>query len=74
MQAIIRFPNKETEHKALGKLIPRFSGKIWTTGDTMIASAALGFLATEGITFTVLGPAPYERITALRDSSSVGVQ
>ena len=73
MQVIVRFPDKETEEKALGKLIPRFSGKSWSTGETMVAAAALGFLAEQGISFTVVGPAPYERVTTLRDSSAVAV-
>ena len=73
MQIIIRFPDKETEQKALGKLIPRFSGKSWANGDTMIPASALGFLASQGIPFTVVGPAPYERITSLRDPGAVAV-
>ena len=73
MQFIIRFPDGKTEQKALGKLIPRFSGKSWTSGDTMVPAPALAFLAAEGITFTVVGPAPYERITPLRDSRAAAV-
>ena len=57
MQIIIRFPDKQMEEKALGKLIPRFSGKSWATGDTLVSAAALGFLAEQGISFTVIGPA-----------------
>ena len=56
MQFIIRFPDENTEQKALGKLIPRFSGKSWTSGETMVPSSALAFLAAEGISFTVIGP------------------
>lgn len=74
MQVIIRFPDEETERKALGKLIPRFSGKSWSNGETMLPTEALGFLASEGISFTVIGPAPYERITSVRDLGAVGVQ
>jgi hypothetical protein len=73
MQVIIRFPDGETEQKALGRLIPRFSGKSWSSGDTMVPSAALPFLAEEGISFTVIGPAPYERLTPIRDSRPVAV-
>jgi hypothetical protein len=67
MQVIIRFPDKATEQKALGKLIPRFSGKSWVSGETVVPSSALAFLAAEGVSFTVIGPAPYERITPIRD-------
>ena len=68
MQILIRFPDKQTEERALGKLIPRFSGKSWSSGETAVPSTALEFLANEGISFTVIGPAPYERLASLRDS------
>jgi len=74
MQILIRFPDATTEQKALGRLIPRFSGKSWENGETMVPSEALAFLADEGISFTVIGPAPYERVTSLRDSGAVAVQ
>jgi hypothetical protein len=73
MQVIIRFPDKETEQRALGKLMPRFSGKSWASGETMVPSSALAFLAAEGVTFTVIGPAPYERITPIRDPGPAAV-
>ena len=63
MQILIRFSDKETEQCALGKLIPRFSGKIWASDETAVPAQALGFLAEQGIKFTVIGPAPYEVIT-----------
>lgn len=71
MQVLIRFSDSETEQRALGKLIPRFSGKTWSSGETMVPSAALAFLAAEGISFTVMGPASYERITSIRDSGAI---
>jgi hypothetical protein len=58
MQILIRFPDKETESRALGKLIPRFSGKSWSSGETAVPSPALSMLAEQGIPFTVVGPAP----------------
>jgi hypothetical protein len=67
MQILIRFADVETEKRALGKLIPRFSGKSWSSGELAVPSAALGYLANEGIAFTVIGPAPYERLASLRD-------
>jgi hypothetical protein len=73
MQILIRFPDKETEHRALGRLIPRFSGKSWATGETAVPAQALGFLAEEGIKFTVIGPAPYESIMPVRDPGTVAV-
>jgi len=74
MQILIRFPDKESEKRALGKLIPRFSGKSWSSGETVVPSAALSYLAEEGIGFVVVGPAPYERIAALRDSGAPDIQ
>ena len=74
MQILIRFPDKETESRALGKLIPRFSGKSWSGGETAVPSLALSMLAEHGIPFTVVGPAPYERVTSLRDLAPTGVQ
>lgn len=73
MQILIRFPDEETEKRALGKLIPRFSGKSWASGQTAVPAQALGFLAEHGIQFTVVGPAPYELITPVRDPGTVGV-
>lgn len=67
MRILIEFPDRETELSALGKLLPRYSGKSWTTGETAVPAQALAFLAEQGISFTVIGPAPYERITPLRD-------
>ena len=74
MRIFIKFPDSETELRALEKLIPRSSGKSWTTGETAVPAQALGFLAEQGIQFTVIGPAPYEYVTPLRNPSTVGVQ
>jgi hypothetical protein len=73
MQILIRFPDKDTERLALGKLIPRFSGKSWETGETAVPAPALGFLAEQGIKFTVIGPAPYDLVTPVRNPGSVAV-
>ena len=73
MQILIRFPDQETEQRALGKLIPRFSGKSWVSGETAVPAQALGFLAEQNIQFTVIGPAPYEVITPVRDPGAVAV-
>jgi hypothetical protein len=73
MHILITFPDKATEQRALGKLIPRFSGKSWSNGETVVPSAALAVLAEEGIPFTVVGPAPYELVTPLRSLASAVV-
>jgi hypothetical protein len=74
MQILITFPDKETERNALGKLIPRFSGKSWLTGETAVPAQALSFLAESGIQFSVVGPAPYEFVTPIRSSGPAAVQ
>jgi len=51
---IIRFPDAETERRALAG---RFSFKTWDTGETLVPDNALPWLARERITFTALGPA-----------------
>lgn len=70
---VIRFPDVDTERKALGKLVGRFTFKTWANGETMVPHMALSFLATENITFTVLGPAEYERLASLRNPAAVAV-
>jgi hypothetical protein len=67
---IIRFPDPETEKRALGFLSRRFSGKSYASGETVVPEAALAHLALEGIHFTVEGPATYERLTPLRHSAA----
>ena len=68
MMVIIRFPDPQTELRALGYLAGRFSCKTWADGDTMVPEEALGHLAAEGLEFTVKGLPSYERHYApLRD-------
>jgi hypothetical protein len=73
MLILIKFPDEDTEDRALEALIPRFSGKSWETGETAVPDAALPFLAAQGIKFTVVGPVPYEFATPLRNSGPVAV-
>jgi hypothetical protein len=54
---LIRFPNAEPKRSALAKLAGRFSFKSWATGEMLVPEDALPFLATQGITFNVEGPA-----------------
>jgi len=70
---IIRFPDADTERKALGKLVGRFTFRTWENGETMVPKMALSYLATEKITFTVIGPADYERLAPLRNPAAVAV-
>ena len=72
---LIRFPDAQSECKALGYLAGRFSVKSWSNGETLVPESALPHLAVEGISFTVLGPANYEqRIPAVRVAAASAVQ
>jgi hypothetical protein len=53
---LIRFPNTEAKRAALGRLAGRFAFKSWATGEMLVPEDALGFLAVEGVVFTVEGP------------------
>jgi hypothetical protein len=70
---IIRFPDGDTERKALGFLATRFPGKSWANGETLVPEAALAHLAQEGIKFIVEGPATYEQLASLRNPSPAEV-
>ncbi len=58
---LIRFPNDESKRSALGSLAGRFSFKSWANGDMLVPEEALPFLAVNGISFSVEGPATYEQ-------------
>jgi hypothetical protein len=62
---IVRFPTVEVRRRALAFLLGRFSGRSWRSGEVMVPEAALSHMAAEGMTFTVEGPATYERILKL---------
>lgn len=72
---IIRFPDSDAKRRALGYLAGRFSFKSWATGEMAVPEGALAHLATEGISFSVEGPATYERlISEVRDPAATPVQ
>jgi hypothetical protein len=50
----IRFPDAETEKRALGFLAGRFSFRSWSNGETLVPSAALAALALAGIQFSAV--------------------
>ena len=71
----IRFTDLDAKKRALGRLAGRFPFKSWAPGEMLVPEGALGFLATENISFQVEGPATYEQITpALRDPAAAPVQ
>jgi hypothetical protein len=57
----IRFPDADTEKRALGFLAGRFSFRSWSNGETLVPSSALASLALAGIPFSTVGPATYEQ-------------
>jgi len=70
----ITFPDRDTEKRALGFLIGRFSGRVLKTGEHLVPEAALEALADQNIPFTVQGKATYEQqIAALRDPAPASI-
>jgi hypothetical protein len=59
---VIRFPDEQAKRNALSFLIGRYSFKSWSSGEMIVPDFALSALALEGISFTVEGPATYERL------------
>ena len=72
---VITFPDSETQKRALGFLLGRFSGKVLKNGEHIVPETALPALADQNVTFTVHGKASYEKqIAALRSAASNAVQ
>jgi hypothetical protein len=71
---LIHFPDVEAKRRALGFLAGRFSFKSWASGEMVVPEAALAYLASEGISFVVEGPATYERlISTIRNPPAAAV-
>jgi len=71
----IVFPDRETEKRALGFLIGRFSGRVLQSGEHLVPEAALEALADQSIPFEVKGKTTYEQqMAALRGAASTSVQ
>ena len=66
----ITFLDRETEKRALGFLLGRFSGRVLKSGEHLVPEAALEALADQNIPFTVQGKSTYEQqIAAIRDTA-----
>ncbi len=66
----ITFPDRETEKRALGFLLGRFSGRVLKSGEHLVPEAALEALADQNIPFTVQGKSTYkQQIAPIRDSA-----
>ncbi len=71
----ITFPDRETEKRALGFLLGRFSGRVLRSGEHLVPEAALEALADQDIPFTVKGKASYEQqVAAIRGAAPATVQ
>ena len=71
----IMFHDRETEKRALGFLMGRFSGRVLQSGEHLVPEAALEGLADQNIPFTVKGKTTYEQqMAALRGAASPSVQ
>ena len=70
----IIFPDRETEKRALGFLLGRFSGRVLKSGEHLVPEAALEALADQNIPFSVKGKATYEQqTTAIRDIAPASI-
>ena len=69
---IITFPDTDTQKRALGFLLGRFSGKVLKSGEHIVPEAALAALAQQGFVFTVHGKASYEHQSAPLRSAAAG--
>ena len=70
----ITFPDIDTEKRALGFLLGRFSGRVLKSGEHLVPEAALEALANQNIPFSVEGKSTYEQqIAPLRDTSPVAI-
>lgn len=71
----ISFPDRDTEKRALGFLLGRFSGRVLQTGEHLVPEAALEALADQNIPFAVNGKATYEQqLAAVRGSVTGSIQ
>lgn len=71
----IIFADRETEKRAIGFLLGRFSGRVLRSGEHLVPEAALEALADQGISFTVMGKTTYEqRVAALRGAATDSIQ
>ena len=70
----IRIADEPMKIRALGFLAGRFSFKTWADGKMLVPEPALPFMAREGISFIVEGPATYaEQIAAFRDPAAAAI-
>lgn len=70
----ITFPDRESEKKAIGYLLGRFSGRVLKSGEHIVPEAALEALADQNIPFAVQGKTTYEQqMAAVRGSATTPI-
>jgi hypothetical protein len=75
MMVTILFPDRETEKRALGFLLGRYSGRVVKSGEHIVPEAALAALADQNIPFSVQGKTTYEQqMAALRSAPASPIQ
>ena len=71
----ITFADRETEKKAFGFLLGRFSGRALRSGEHLVPEAALEALADQNIPFTVKGKTTYDQqVAAIRGAPAAPIQ
>jgi len=70
----IKFPDRETQDEAVGFLASHFSGRLLGSGEVIVPEEALGALANENFSFTVIGKTTYEQMAAFRGDAARKVQ
>jgi len=71
----ITFADRETEKRALGFLLGRFSGRALKSGEHLVPEEALAARAEQNIPFTGNGKATYEQqVAAIRGAAATPVQ
>jgi pyruvate dehydrogenase complex dehydrogenase (E1) component len=75
MMVTITFADRDTEKRALGFLLGRFSGRVLKSGEHLVPEEALAALAAQNIPFAVKGKTTYEQqVAAIRSAAATPVQ
>lgn len=70
----IKFPDSQTQDRAVGFLARRSSGRVLRSGEVIVPEAVLEVLARENFSFTVIGRATYDQMAAVRGDVASPVQ
>lgn len=72
---VIKFADTDTQDEAIGFLAGHFSVYLQRSGEVIVPESALGSLANENFSFTVMGRATHaQQESALRGDVADGVQ